>query len=241
MHVGTYPIYEVSARLIDGTALKRLATIDGGLTLDSIHTTEIREQLGTVHPNDISQNMYSKELHFQGDLLPVALPPETERQEYSIRFAARNGMWFQDVVIEAVNGRFLVAYRVCMADPSKVLVEHIDPGLTDSTRRPAAAVTGSRRIGEVLTAAPVNRGERGQVRGRTSSGDTKRVSPAFIVDQRNYVRDPPSFGAPYMPRHTRPKTKIRSEVHSFRNSTSCILFLKLVPDSSRHSQDPRHT
>ncbi len=125
VHVGRYPIYEISVDITDATTLKHLVNA-GDLTFDSLRTIKTREHLGTVHPNDIAQNMYSKACHFQGDLLPVTIPQDTQRQEYSILFSARNGIWVQDIIIERVSDRCVVAYRVRTTNPEKILLEHID-------------------------------------------------------------------------------------------------------------------
>jgi hypothetical protein len=128
VHVGTYPLYEVTATTLDASAFQDFVASGKRFTFGSLHTFEAREQLGTIHPNDIAQNMFSTNFHFQSDFLPVAVPPRANRQEYSLVFAARNGIWIEDVVIAPVNGRLLTAFRVRTPKSDKILYEHIDNG-----------------------------------------------------------------------------------------------------------------
>jgi len=127
VHVGNYPIYDVSCKVVDATALRILAN-QGAVTMESLSGLQRSTSLGTIHPNDIAQNMFSKSHHYQGDFELVPISSESERQEYSIAFSARNGMWYQDVILERVNGRVLTAYRVRRADSRKIIFDHVDTG-----------------------------------------------------------------------------------------------------------------
>lgn len=150
VHVGAYPLYDVTATTIDTSAFQSFIAAGQRVSFDSLHSFEAREQLGTIHPNDIAQNMYSTNYHFQADILPVTTPASDGRQEYSIVFAARNGMWIEDVVIAPEGGRMRTAFRVRTPKLDKILLESIDDGFPvshDGTVEWNNPTTGSRGRG----------------------------------------------------------------------------------------------
>ena len=137
VHYGEWPVYDLTATTIDCTALVDLAANEG-ITFASMKDTRHTVQLGTVTPNHLAQNMYSKKLHFSDDFIPVNIRQGILRQEFSIRFSARGGMWVQDVILQLVNERYLVAYRVRTIDPAAVIYKKVDEGFPQGADGDAA-------------------------------------------------------------------------------------------------------
>jgi hypothetical protein len=100
MHVGDYPLYGVTARIVNMAKL-RAEPVPRNVPLSELRKTETTLRFGDVHP--IGGTVYFNAL------VPM---DEGPIHVFKMFFAARNGVWYQDLKLTNINGNWREALRV---------------------------------------------------------------------------------------------------------------------------------
>lgn len=128
-HVGQYPLYDLHIRIVDSNKTHQILEKEKqepGLGAELWKEIEEKAEERIQKPTffKIGQGSLGTDIfeYFQ-------LPPDENRQKYSIFFTARNGEWHQRISFRRVEGKWIWASRVTkLYEKKTILTEQISSG-----------------------------------------------------------------------------------------------------------------